>query len=145
MGGLASRTLVEKVQSTNELSASGKWKGTGQSFVFSMALPGNEEGGSAGDGVLRSWGWTRQSNCFQLTGSKEGLALGGGGDFGYGIWFDPQLQVCTSSSCTTYGNKSSLLHPATFADDPQNPQQIRPPHPKAVTGKVIEMEVWAFT
>jgi len=143
LGGLASRTLAEKIPGTNEVSASGKWKGTGQSFVFGMPLPA-DDGSSSGDGRLHTWGWTRQSNCFQLAGSKEGLALGGGGDFGYGIWFDPQLQVCTSSSCATYGNKSSLLHSSAFADDPQNPAQMHPPHPDAVTGAVVEMEVWAF-
>ncbi len=109
-----------------------------------MPVPADDWNASGEDERLHTWGWTRKSNCFQLAGSREGLALGGGGDFGYGIWFDPQLLVCTSSSCETYGNKSSLLHPAAFADDPQNPEQMRPPHPTAVSGAVIEMEVWAF-
>lgn len=144
LGGLASRTLSEKVPgTTNEVSTSGKWKGTGQSFIFGMPLPADDGSAPGEDGRLHTWGWTRKSNCFQLAGAREGLALGGGGDFGYGIWFDPQLLVCTSSSCETYGNKSSLLHPAAFADDPQNPEHSTP-YPKAVTGAVIEMEVWAF-
>jgi len=141
LGGLASRTFGEKVQGTNEIVPSGKWKGTGQSLIFGMAL---HEDAAVESGGLQTWGWTRRSSCFQLVGVREGLALGGGGDFGYGIWFDPQLQVCTSSSCATYGNKSSLLHPAAFADDPQSPVEMLPPHPGAVTGAVVELEVWAF-
>ena len=158
VGGLASRALGDKVQGTaNEIVGTGKWKGTGQSFLFNMVLeaPPGDQGMDldAGGGALQTFGWSRRSSCFQLVGNREGLAFGGGGDFGYGLWCDPQLQVCTSSSCLTYGNTSSLLHPASFASrDDDDPQMIQtapdegapPPHPGAVTGSVVEMECWAF-
>ena len=82
VGGLASRALGDKVQGTaNEIVGTGKWKGTGQSFLFSMVMqapPGDPIDLAAGDGALQTFGWSRRSSCFQLVGNREGLAFGGG-------------------------------------------------------------------
>lgn len=90
-----------------------------------------EEGGADGE-AMRCYGWTRECSCFQLCGTREGLAIGGGGEKGYGLWLDTQLQVATSSSCTTYGNPSLLACAGAAPDG------------KATTGAIQELEVWTF-
>ena len=151
VGGLASRPLTER---DGAEGGTGKWKGTGQSFLCGMALPScaskrlwpglrtcmclimhackcREEGGADGE-AMRCYGWTRECSCFQICGTREGLAIGGGGEKGYGLWLDTQLQVATSSSCTTYGNPSLLACAGAAPDG------------KATTGAIQELEVWTF-
>ena len=119
VGALASRALP----------SGGKWSGTGQSWVCGCRLSSGPEEAEQ----MQTHGWSRESSCFQLCGKDEGLAYGGGGEHGYGLWFDPELQRATSAACTTYGNTRSLLSPAAGGADGVS-----------VAGVVLEVELWTF-
>jgi hypothetical protein len=136
VGALASRPLADASATGGGHNAgSGKWKGTGQSFIFGMPLRPLSEG-THGElavpfGSMQCYCWTRECSCFQMCGAKEGLGFGGGGS-GYGLHINSTTQLATSASCTTYGNPSSLLAPPTKC------------HPGTLTGTVLEIEVWSF-
>lgn len=147
VGALASRALVDHREQLGHEQGSGKWKGTGQSFIFGMAIESaGPEDGAAGNpmraaGPMQCYNWTRECSCFQLCGAKEGLGFGGGGH-GYGLWINNTAQQATSASCTTYGNPTSLL--ALGHKKAVEESDLKSPHRYDLTGTVIEIEIWSF-
>ena len=63
--------------------------GTGEAFVFKLAP------------VFQAWSWTHGNSYFML-GKDDGLAVGGGGNFG--LWLDAEFDSGTSAPCATFNN-----------------------------------------
>lgn len=92
-GGFATRVWMEKGES---------YYGDGESFVWSLV----GEAGTEGEAPLRKYAWSTENSYFQLSTSKDGLAMGGGGSFA--LFVDPELLNGSSGACETFFSSPSI-------------------------------------
>lgn len=75
---------------TGQWDPSGKYTGTGESFLFTLAPD------------FKVYVWTRANTLFQ-SGTLQSISIGGGSHAG--LWLDDNFDFGSSYPCETYGNE----------------------------------------
>ncbi|KAM3570389.1 hypothetical protein VYU27_007547 [Nannochloropsis oceanica] len=139
-GGFATRVWMEKGES---------YYGDGESFVWSLV----GEVGAEGEAPLRKYAWSTENSYFQLSTSKDGLAMGGGGSFA--LFVDPELLNGSSGACETFFSSPLHLPPSASppAAAPSTPSLATPSFPlpsslpavaKHTQFEILDLELWAL-
>lgn len=139
-GGFATRVWMEKGES---------YYGDGESFVWSLV----GEVGAEGEAPLRKYAWSTENSYFQLSTSKDGLAMGGGGSFA--LFVDPELLNGSSGACETFFSSPLHLPPSASppAAAPSTPSLATPSFPlpsslpavaKHTQFEILDLELWTL-